>query len=691
MNNKYYYIVFFTLLSFVSIGQKSDGSKLCIAVTGRPSSDSITLRWAPLNFKKWEEGNRNGYIIERFTLVKDSRVLAGPERKILGVNPIKPLPLEAWEPLVKRNRYAAITAQSLYGASFLVEMGKQSDVLHIVNKARENDQRFQFALFSADMSVPVARASGLLYTDKDVNANEKYLYKISISGSTDSCSTSLFIGSKDVYELPPIAHVGAERQGALVQLQWQKDKANLYTAYEIERSVNGKDYSRISDEPVTMLTPTEEESSSVIYASDSLMAIPARLWYRVVGITPFGERGPVHESVEARTKDILDFMPHITKGYSENNKEINLQWELPERMEGKVKGFHIDRSSIPGGKYKRITPQLVPADSRIFIDLKPEQINYYKVAAVSPGGEELASPLFLVQLVDSIPPLPPANLSAVVDDFGNIALKWNANAETDMYGYRVYRANYKGEELSLLTGEPIPTSVYADKVNLKFLNRHVYYKVMAIDRNQNQSALSEMLEVKLPDKMKPMPPVFLPVNSSNDGVILRWQGSSSDDVVAYDVYRQGVGEKQWMRISNIPSGKDSVYSYRDSNLSLASYRYTVIAVDQSGLESEPSQAVVGNNIDNRLRPPVTLREPVVDREKNSILISWAYMQARVQSYKIFRSVDTEPSILYKTLPGTVTEFSDKELRAGKEYHYRVLVVFDNQKKSELSKVLKVTF
>ncbi len=662
----------------------------CIEVVGRPSQDSIMLRWAPMSHEKWQEGNKVGYTVERFTMVRDQRIINPPEIRTITPSPLKPLPLDEWEPLVRNDRYAAITAQAIYGSSFEIDMG-QTDVFTIVNKAKENEQRYQFALFSADMSVKVAMASGLAFTDKEVSAGEKYLYRISIYTPRDTCRGSVYIGSDDVYSLPVISEVKAERKGEAVLLEWQRDRLNLYTAYIVERSENGKTFAPISDEPIVNFSPEEQESSSLVFTSDSVSSSFTRLWYRVVGLTPFGEYGPPGESVEVTPGEVLEDTPYIHTGTSENNQAVTLQWDFPEKISKEIRGFHIDRAQSPNGNFGRLTPQPLSPSTRNFTDSKPAQINYYKVSAISLKGKEIPSPIYLVQLVDSIPPASPKDLSALVSENGEISLNWKANSEPDIYGYRIYRSNYKGEELFQVTHEPVPEAKFSDKVDLNTLNKKIYYQVMAIDRNQNHSVLSSLLEVKLPDKVKPVRPVFYPVKISEKGIELRWQPSSSDDVTKYELYRKSPEEKQWMRTTTIMANGDSVYHFTDVNLLAHTYHYKVIAIDDSGLESPPSDAVVGNRIEVKLKPAVIINPPVVDRERKEIRFSWKYQQSGVKSFVVFKSIGQGQSVQYRTIPVSQAEFTDKSILAGEQYSYRIMAVFENQIKSELSPVIKVSY
>jgi len=114
----------------------------------------------------------------------------------------------------------------------------------------------------------------------------------------------------------------------------------------------------------------------------------------------------------------------------------------------------------------------------------------------------------LVQPVDSIPPTSPTNVVGQIDSLGLVTLKWAANTEKDMLGYRVYRGNNRKEEYSQITVSPHQDTVYYDSVGVKNLNSTVYYQIIAVDQRFNMSKPSEILAVKKPDYIPPTQPVF---------------------------------------------------------------------------------------------------------------------------------------------------------------------------------------
>lgn len=142
--------------------QQTEIEKSRIEAVARFRNDSILLRYSPANAQAWLYGNQYGYTIKRYTLKKGSDFsLTDPEVIQLTERPIKPQPLSALERLAEKDKYVAIVAQAIYGESF--QTGTTSGAVQLVNKAKELENRFSFALFSADQSVEAAKAGGLFF------------------------------------------------------------------------------------------------------------------------------------------------------------------------------------------------------------------------------------------------------------------------------------------------------------------------------------------------------------------------------------------------------------------------------------------------------------------------------------------------------------------------------------------------
>ncbi len=92
---------------------------------------------------------------------------------------------------------------------------------------------------------------------------------------------------------------------------------------------------------------------------------------------------------------------------------------------------------------------------------------------------------------DTFPPKPPSGLVLVPGGgFGeapSIDLSWDANLESDMLGYNVYRSHASGA-FERLTEEPVPAPAFRD-LHVQPGERYTY-RVTAVDQRHNESAPS---------------------------------------------------------------------------------------------------------------------------------------------------------------------------------------------------------
>lgn len=678
------------LFSFDYVSAQIDTIQNQIKVLARPSLDSIVLRWAPVNVDAWIKGSRDGYEVDRYTLVRDGKIVNPPEKKQLA-GLMKPWPEEQWERLVNENKYAAIAAQSLFGSEFELTT-EGTDVFQIVNKVQENEMRFSFALYAADLSVPVSLALGLRFTDKDVRQGEKYLYRVLSIHEGDTIYGSVFQGPEE-YVLPTPMDFTAEFEGSIVSLKWdQSYHRGIYTAYVVERSVDGVNFIPISEDAMVTLSNEDQPESRYQYATDSLSVGSKEYSYRVRGLTPFGELGPPTEPISGKGTVVITDVPYIRSDESPDNRVININWEFPAASEPGLKGFEVRRSASPKDRPIAINNEIIAPAIRTFQDAAPKKNNYYQVVAIALSGEEFKSPIHLAQLIDSIPPLEPVGMNGKVDERGRVSFSWKPNEELDMYGYRIYRSNNPNTEFSQVTIEPIANNSFVDSINLKTLDRHIYYQVMAIDKSQNHSKLSEVLALEIPDQVPPVSPVFLPVTSNKEVVELQWLPSSSDDVMSYSIYLQKPGEQEWKKLTSVPHTNDSITSYTVLNLDEGvKMNFTVLAVDRSGLESPPANPISAGRLITAVKPPIQIADPEVDRIEKNIHLKWDYEQTGIYKYQIYRAKENEVIRLYKTIEGSAKDFTDNELVMNSVYTYQVVAVFSSGARSAFSEKIIVNY
>jgi len=176
--------------------QSPDSSFLYLRVSAQ--KEAVLLRWAAATPLVWKQTNRCGFRLERYTVVRDKKILDTPERKILGEGIIRPRPLEAWKDRIEENDNASIVAQALYGEDFQLTGEDSEGLARIVNLAQELEQRFTFSLYAADLDFEVACMAGWGWRDTTVRPGEYYLYRVIPATQADS----LRYGMASVYPSP---------------------------------------------------------------------------------------------------------------------------------------------------------------------------------------------------------------------------------------------------------------------------------------------------------------------------------------------------------------------------------------------------------------------------------------------------------------------------------------------------------
>lgn len=701
-----------------------------IKMQTRAAKDHLKLRWAPNTPTAWQYGNKYGYQLEKYLVLKNGQVLASPQKLATSPNTFKPLLLNAWEKVVneakkENENYALVAAQALYGKDFgLTSAGKNTSKLKkIVNQVKEQEMRFAYALMASDHSPKVAQASGLAWQDTQVKKGEKYLYKVFVrlpAAINYKIDTAYAYAGIDDYEtLPKPVEFSATFGNRTVMLTWNRwYHERFYVAYWVERSTDGKNYMKVTNAPIgNVLQEDVGIQSRFLYLIDSLPSNKQTYHYRVRGLNSFGEVGPPSESIAGQGWANNLPLPKLAKPALQTNGSVHLKWTFPAAQEKDIIGFVVQKARRAHGvPYKALhQSKTLPPDTRNFTDPLVSGVAYYRVGIVSkkPLGGETKSVAniggknnrkdksnetsiqytypFLVQRPDTIAPQAPTMVTGTIDSSGKVTLHWQPSPDDDVEGYRVFRANYAGEEFSQITKAMINDTTFVDSVILKSLTTRVFYKVQAVDSYINPSELSKAGVLKRPDIVPPVPPVFSQVISADSGVYLTWQSSTSADVAHHALYRQERGKNnEWVLIKNI---SDTTQKYADLPPKTGvDYQYTLIAVDSSSLESSPAKPVIGRKTDNGLRGAIEKFKATTNDNPVEIRLSWKYKRKETpESFSIYRGEELENVKLYATIKGDLRTWTDQKLSHDRSYKYRIRANFKRGAVSKFSKLVVVSF
>jgi uncharacterized protein len=654
----------------------------------RATKTGILIRWAPDNEGAWSLGNRYGYGIERYTILRDGKVLSATEKKASKFV-FKPRPLQEWDSLANNNDYAAVLAQAIYGEDFDVEVSDKSGVAQMVNQTQQLTQRFNMSMYAADQSFEAAQYGGLAWHDKEVKANEKYFYRVYslIPRTIRKTDTALlYIGPGDYEPLPKPSVILPEFSDKTAILKWDFDGfKEFYSSYIIERSSdNGASFQRVSDKPVTKLNETDPKSAtgSMLYI-DALPGNDTVYQYRIAGISLFGETGPYSDVASGKGMTELPLTPHITHASIAENGNYQLNWEFEDSLNGAVREFQINQAATIQGPYTTQKSGLT-GDLRITEIDALYSSNYYTITVIPKEGSPRTSLPYLLQPEDSIPPAIPADVEATIDSAGIVLVKWKANTENDLAGYKILKANVKGHEFTPLMDSIWQTNEFRDTVNLKNLNQKLYYVVRAVDSRHNQSEFSKVIEVVKPDIIPPTSPVLSAYEVMESGVRLQWVNSSDEDVAVHKLYRRLLSDtiSSWALLQEFT---DQRTEYIDKECAEgATYSYTVVAADKGRLESAPAIPLTIAVPEKRVKTGVKKLDALVDRTARSITLNWiqAVDTKIIRRFELFRAQDKQPMSLYKQLDIRDLTFIDTDLQVNSRYQYAIRVVYTNGKYSD---------
>ncbi|EKT3958029.1 fibronectin type III [Flavobacterium psychrophilum] len=674
-----FFLIFSTLNCF------SQTTKPEIKVIARGHQDKVMLRWGITSPSEWKKSLKTGFVVTRYTVKKANQILSDPEKKIITLKPLLPEPLEKWSDLIQKDNYAAIVAQSIYGEDFQITGQNNNSISKIIDSADELEQRHTFGLFAADMSFEGSLKAGWALIDNTIIKNEVYVYQVSLVNNTKIKPASVMVGVRDYKKLPAVEDLIAVSDDKKVIISWDFESyKNIFTSYKIERSDDGVEYKSITNAPIVNMNEQKGVQSKRLFYVDTLAQNDKTYHYKLYGISAFGEKGQASKVFTA--KGIHDvFLPSRIENYKiAKDNSVVLEWEYPKELENHIAGFEINHSEDDKGPYQKVSEILLP-ETRHFEYKNLATSNYFKVIVVGKNNKRLNSQSTLVQPMDSIAPLKPIGLEGAVDSLGIVKLKWKANLEKDLLGYRILKANNENEEFVDIYKKSFQGIECNDKVSLTMSNSKVYYRIAAEDKRFNISEMSDILVLKKPDVIPPAAPIFKDYNVAKGKVHLEWIRSYSDDVVSHHLQRKKLGDKVWTEILKV---NDTLQEFYDTNLeNKMTYQYAISAKDKTGLISSLDNSIVTIQfIDMTSISIMQNLIATVDREQRKIVLSWDYKKSKekIKGLSIYKNKIGESPTLWKEVAKPILQIEDHQLSMNTDYEYQFVVNLEsnNPTKSE---------
>ncbi len=320
------------------------------------------------------------------------------------------------------------------------------------------------------------------YLDSEMQRGKAWFYSVSaVDGAGNESPRS---GASTIIPIdtePPAGIAGLEWQvdapSRMVELNWSPSQARDLAGYVVYRRKSGEGLFRLTPKPI-------EPDKSPMYRDQGFrekgLNSGAMYTYEVAAVDTSGNESP-RETIEITIPDleppgrVFSFSVGPTRAGG-----VRLRWQptLSEDL-----SIHRIFRRRDGEKDQQVIAEL-DREIQEYLDEDVDRgvpYEYSLVEVDTAGNAGEASDKKRIVPVDITPPAPPAALQFQRQG-KTLLIRWEAPEDTDLAGYRVYRAPYPRAKLKLLTGELIKERRFVDKAVID----GAVYEISAVDTSGNE-------------------------------------------------------------------------------------------------------------------------------------------------------------------------------------------------------------
>jgi pectate lyase len=574
--------------------------------------------------------------------------------------------------------------------------------------------------------------TGTSYTDTGLSPNTSYTYTVRarnqtqtiFTGAESSPASAMTPGENDT--TPPAAPTGlaASAGDSTVGLDWNDNNEVDLAGYNVYRSTtSGTGYVK---QNASLLGPSGYTDNSVTNG--------ITYYYVVTAVDTSANESDNSTEASAAPQDLTAPAAPAGLSASAGDSTVGLDWS--NNSESDLAGYNVYRSTTSGTGYAKTNGSLLTSSDYTDNSVTNDTTYYYVVTAVDANdnesvhsGEVSATPL------DTTAPAVPTHLTAIADD-RLVRLEWNANGETDLAGYNIYRSATSGSGYVKLNGAALTDPDYND-TDVTNVTTY-YYVVTAIDTSLNESAYSSEVPatptvygdfvingfvdtndlayllglwlqsdcgqtalvdldadctvdfyefaafannwlISAFDTNAPAAPANLSATPGDSTVSLDWDDNGEADLAGYNVYRSLTSGSGYGLLNGSPL-TDS--NYIDNSVTNGTtYYYVVTAVDSSLNESDDSGEVSAAPQD--MTPPAAPTGLSATPGDGTVSLDWNDNgEGDLAGYGIYRSTTSGSGYsLLNGSPLASSNYTDNSVTNGTTYYYVVVAVDFNDNQS----------
>jgi fibronectin type 3 domain-containing protein len=418
------------------------------------------------------------------------------------------------------------------------------------------------------------------YTDSSAPTSATAYYQVkSVDGTGDlsaPASASVAVPKPVPAPVAPANLTATAPAAGGVVLTWNANTEADLAGYNVFRSTSANGMFTLLNTDGLLTTPTYTDASAAANTTFYYQVVAVDTQQRVSPMAVVKVTTPIPPAPTAPTGLQATVSP----------AGITLSWNA--NAESDIAGYKVFRASAPGGPFIQVSPGMVQAGTS-FVDTGAAigTASYYEVVAIDIYGN--ASPVTTITATrPATAPVAPKGLTAV-PSVKSVTLSWNANGETNLAGYQVFRATSAGGAYQQLNAGTQTGRTFVDTTAP--IGVVSYYKVVAVNNLGMASTATTISAKRLPANTPATTPVGFAATATPAGVSLTWDaatGPAADNLAGYYVYRSyqahGIYHKLNARLLSA-----STLSFKDTTATAkVKVFYQLVAISPTGVHSAPA-------------------------------------------------------------------------------------------------------